>query len=73
MDNLYNTQNYIWDKTYKDKLLHKKGIITEKDFYPPSDNRVLSSGIRNIYNGDNFEEYAEYIFELYESEDYYEN
>lgn len=47
--------------------------LTEEDFYPPSDNRVLKTGIYNIVNYDSFEEYAEYIFDLYEKEDYYEN
>ena len=48
-------------------------VLEEKDFYPPSDNRVLESYIEDVEDGDNFYEYAEYIYDLYESEDYYEN
>ncbi len=42
------------------------------DFYPPSDNRTLKSNVRDIYGGDNFADYCEYIFELLEEEEYYE-
>lgn len=48
-------------------------ILSEEDFYPPEDNRVLKSLVRDVYGGDTLAEYSEYIFDLYESEDYYEN
>lgn len=48
-------------------------ILTEEDFYPPSDDRVWTSNVYDIYGGDNFADYTEYIFDLYESEGYYEN
>ena len=48
------------------------GCLTEADFYPPSDNRVLKSNIDDIYGGDTFADYCEYIFNLYEEEGYYE-
>lgn len=47
-------------------------VLTEEDFYPPVDNRYLKSNIYDIYEG-NFAEYSEYIFDLYEEEDYWEN
>lgn len=68
-----NIQNHI----LQNKLLNTKETIneelTEKDFYPPVDNRVLYSHIREIYGDKNFERYAKYIFDLYEKENYYEN
>lgn len=48
-------------------------VLSEKDFYPPHDNRTLKSVVGDICGGDNFSEYAEYIYYLYETEDYYEN
>lgn len=48
-------------------------ILTEEDFYPPEDTRVLKSLVYDVYGGDNFTEYCEDIFDLYEEEDYYEN
>ena len=47
--------------------------LDEKDFYPPADNRTIQSLIEDIGEGNNFIEYAEYIYDLYESEGYYEN
>lgn len=47
--------------------------LTEEDFYPPSDDRILKAGIYQIKNDVSFEEYTEYIFDLYEREEYYEN
>ena len=46
--------------------------ITEADFYPQSDNRVMQSYILDIRNGDNFADYCEYIFDLYEEEGYWD-
>lgn len=56
----------------KDKFILDDYILNEEDFYPPSDNRTLKTNIKEMYKGE-FEEYTEYIFDLYESEDYYEN
>lgn len=56
----------------KDKWMLDNYILSEEDFYPPSDNRTLKTNIKEMYKGE-FEEYTEYIFDLYESEDYYEN
>lgn len=46
--------------------------LSEKDFYPPQDNRHWKSNIRDIANGDNFADYTRYIFNLYREEGYYE-
>lgn len=46
--------------------------LTESDFYPPSDDRVLESYVEDIDGGDNFADYCEYIFDLYEQEGYYD-
>lgn len=47
-------------------------ILREEDFYPPSDDRTLKTCVEELYDGD-FAEYSEYIFDLYESENFYEN
>ena len=48
-------------------------VLREQDFYPPPDDRVLKSYIDDIDGGDNFADYCEYIFELLDEEDYFEN
>lgn len=55
---------------YDSILNNQYDCLTEIDFYPPSDDRVLKSYIEDIKGGDNFADYCEYIFELYEEEDY---
>lgn len=47
--------------------------LSEEDFYPPSDNRTLKSYIYDVKYSPNFVEYAKFIYDLYEEEDYYEN
>ena len=46
--------------------------LSEVDFYPPSDNRVLKSNIADIEGGDNYADYCKYIFKIYEEEGYYD-
>jgi hypothetical protein len=48
-------------------------VLSEEDFYPPTDNRYWKSNVRDIAGGDNFADHCEYIFKIYESEEYYEN
>lgn len=55
----------------KNKLAYSY-ILSEEDFYPPSDDRTFKTHMEELYEGE-FVEYTEYIFDLYESEDYYEN
>ena len=44
-------------------------ILTEEDFYPPSDNRTWKSNVRDIAGGDNFADFCEdffmYLFHIY--------
>ena len=46
--------------------------LSESDFYPPSDSRVWKSYVEDIDGGDNFADYCEYIFKIYEDEGYYD-
>lgn len=43
-------------------------VLTEKDFYPPQDPRVYTSGVDDIAGGDNYVGYVEYFWETYEEE-----
>ena len=52
--------------------LETESCLTEADFYPPSDDRVWTSNVEDVEGGDNFADYCEYIFELYEEEGYFE-
>lgn len=54
------------------KLEKSEYDLSEKDFYPPYDNRVLESYVENIVDGDNFADYCKYIFDIYEEEGYYD-
>lgn len=73
MDNIYETQN-------KNKMSYNDEL-TEKDFYPPADNRMLHTyNIEDFEDEEEyikyikeFEEYTEYIYDLYEEEGFYEN
>lgn len=69
----------ISEEQYRNSLSNKRFrlknnnlYLTEEDFYRPSDDRVLESYIEDIDGGDNFADYCEYIFELYEEEGYYD-
>lgn len=55
----------------KNKWLYNN-ILREEDFYPPSDDRTFQTNMYELYDGD-FAEYASLIFDLYESENFYEN
>ena len=46
--------------------------LTDSDFYPPSDNRVLKSYIEDVDEENNFADYCKYIFDIYEEEGYYD-
>lgn len=62
------------DRFVLDSILYQQDSYqSEIDFYQPSDDRVLESYIEDIDGGDNFADYCEYIFKLYEEEDYYED
>ena len=48
-------------------------ILSEQDFYRPSDDRVWESYVEDIDGGDNFADYCEYFFELLDEEEYFES
>ena len=48
-------------------------ILSEKDFYPPYDDRVLESYVEDIEGGDNFADYCQDFFELLDEENYFDN
>lgn len=54
-------------------LRDTNSYLDESDFYSSSDDRVWQSNIEDIDGGDNFADYCEYIFGLYEEEGYYDN
>lgn len=68
------TKEYDFSDILFDDIPHEQydGCLTEQDFYPPSDNRILKSNVRNIAGGDNFADYCEYIFEVLDEEEYYD-
>ena len=47
-------------------------VLTEIDFYLPSDDRTWKSNVEDIEDGDNFADYCEYIYELLDEESYFE-
>ena len=46
-------------------------VLTELDFYPPYDNRMLKSNVEDIVDGDNFADYCIEFFEMLYEEEYY--
>ena len=47
--------------------------LNEQDFYPPYDNRYWESKVEDIYGGDNFADYCEYLFDILGEEEYFDN
>lgn len=73
MGNIYEIQkklNKIQNKTHKKD---SEFCLKDSDFYPPADTRMLCSLIEDIDEENNYLEYAEFIYDLYEEEGYYEN
>ena len=56
------------NKYNKLKYLQDYYRITEKDFYPPEDTRLYESGIEDIDDGDNFDDYVKWFYNNYEHE-----
>ena len=48
-------------------------VLTEEDFYPPSDDRIWTSNVEDINDGDNFADYCEDFFEMLDEEEYYDD
>lgn len=61
----------VTDEDYA--LANDDFCLTEVDFYPPSDNRVWTSIIKDVNGGDNFVEYCVDFFEMLDEEGYYDN
>lgn len=59
-------------KKYKYTIKKYKPALTEQDFYPPSDNRILTSNIEDINGGDNFADYCKDFFNLLDEEEYFD-
>ena len=72
VDDIFAEQHY--NHLTRSNFLFRKSDIcwTEEDFYPLSDDRVLTSYIEDIDDGDNYADYCKYIFDLYEAEGYYD-
>ena len=66
-NNTYNVED-ILDEMERQAL----NCLTEKSFYPASDDRFLESYVEDFEGGDNFAEYCECFFELLEEEGYYD-
>lgn len=63
---------YFLDKYTRSVSKDENFYLVESDFYPPYDDRVLKSNVKDIAGGDNFADYSEYFFELYDEEDYWD-
>lgn len=48
-------------------------VLTEQDFYPPSDDRCWKSNIKDVIGGDSFVDFCEEFFETLDEEEYFEN
>ena len=68
-------RKYIAIQKKNNKYTQKERSIelTEQDFYPPSDDRIWTSNIEDIENGDNFADYCKDFFKLLDEEEYYDN
>ena len=60
-------------KKKNEYIQNKRNELTEQDFYPPYDNRVWTSNVEDIKNGDNFADYCKDFFKLLDEEEYYDN
>lgn len=59
----------VLDEQYYNYIIQRDSyVLTEKDFYPPSDDRIFNSVVEDILDGDNFSEYTKYFFEMYEDD-----
>lgn len=47
--------------------------LSEKDFYPPQDTRVFKSGVKNIVDGDSFDNYLDCFLEMCYEEGIFED
>ena len=73
MDSVNQTNRYTTSKSLDESNLYNKTnlnnyVLTEKDFYPPEDKRIYRSGVNDIVDGDNFDDYAKWFYDNYEDE-----
>lgn len=47
--------------------------LSEKDFYPPHDTRVFKSGVKDIIDGDSFDDYLDCFWEMCYEEEIFED
>lgn len=49
-------------------------VLSEKDFYPPEDDRCYRSNVRSVYSGDTYDRYAKEFYRYYKEcfDDMYE-
>lgn len=76
MENNINYNTHIQNDLSLEKIAYLKKSseyeLSEKDFYPPEDTRILHSGVDNIAGGDNFGDYSEYLFDVCDEEEYFD-
>ena len=60
-------------RKYEEILSRYNSVLTEQDFYPPSDDRVWISNVEDIEDGDNFADYCEEFFEMLDEEEFFDN
>lgn len=66
--NINEASNSLEESRLHNKVILNDYVLTEKDFYPPEDKRIYRSGVSDIVDGDNFEEYAKWFYDNYEDE-----
>lgn len=69
-DLIISSNSYSKNDKYQKK--NDNSCLTEVDFYPPPDKRVLKSVVRDISGGDNFADYCKDFFDMLEEEGYYD-
>lgn len=60
-------------KKYGQILRRHKPVLTEQDFYSYSDDRVWTSNVVDIEDGDNFADYCKEFFDMLDEEEYFDN
>lgn len=65
LDNLKDNKDLVKINENHMRYIQQSILLTEKDFYPPTDNREFKSGIQDIPYGDKFRDYVEDYFENY--------
>ena len=65
-------RKYDVNEMLDDAMQRGHYYLTNESFYPPCDDRCLKSYVEDIYGGDNFADYCQYIFNILEEEGYYD-